>query len=672
MRKAVGETLIRKGPESLTITTEDLFDRIINIEFVRKSSRRFTLRSDYEPVYHKDGTISFKTCAQKPDIKISYKQVAESVAIEVDIEITNLFIGDGDKESIESMNTAEGDPVQWCTVQMGYRKQFPDWRKAGKTTDLTRFWDISRDNITNAAEPRRGSQINVQILTGYTKSYPPDKVTYFKGILGTFEHGLYWQHTKEDLKAEDYGDKEFPEGLSDIERVLFQFITRCFIRPGIRHLVETTVGATNEEAISNTMNRKYAGQRVRVYEAEKPAEDTSYLESLNISDRLGKFNKKAYVCGGESRNSFLPSHKAPAVCQWTYLELVESGVMSVKDANEYGIICHVSRTLQGIPANFLYGYGLTVAQAKALGPVSMAQFGAMMNTFGGQLVALQCHYPFIRWYALPDGNFYFYHERDTDEDLRADPFIKKMQKENLVFLPAVYDITPSGTRTIRCPFTSFISPMTTVIFQSRHSIGSLVGYYYPPKTNAYLVITAAIEFATVTDANTMELMCVDVPPNEVKVLDTGDVYVEGLDDPPVQELPKRQERPWPWLERVLTIAVRKTEPTNTSRWWAGIVSEELKPSFRPKTWPTDPLESQSFEKLALEALKEWNPEYFDPNSEYMARSQNEYGFSNENAIGGIGGRTGIKVCWLKPGDKIVVRYPFQAEYPPDSKITEEA
>jgi hypothetical protein len=336
--------------------------------------------------------------------------------------------------------------------------------------------------------------------------------------------------------------------------------------------------------------------------------------------------------------------------------------MSIENANKFGVICAVSKTLRSMPANSLYGYGLTAEQAAALRPIPATPFNDMQDTIGGQLAAIQQHYPFIRWYELIDGSFYFYHEKDTDKDLWSDPFIKEMQEDNIVFLPAVYDITLSGTRTIRCPFISFISPMTTVVFQSRFTLGTLVSFYYPPKTNAYLVITAAIGFATAADENTMELMCVDLPPHEITVGETGEIVIKEPGQPDeTPEVAKMQEqRNLQWIEKTLGVVLHKTGATDTDSRWENIVEKELKPSFRPENWP----EGQAFtETLALNALKEWNADYFDAGKGYMKR-----GHSIENDPAGIGGRTGIKVCWLKEGDKIVVRYPFQPEYPESERV----
>jgi len=46
------------------------------------------------------------------------------------IEIACLTLGDAEKESVESLFSMSSDPVTACTIQMGYRGQFPDWTKS--------------------------------------------------------------------------------------------------------------------------------------------------------------------------------------------------------------------------------------------------------------------------------------------------------------------------------------------------------------------------------------------------------------------------------------------------------------------------------------------------------------------------------------------------------------
>jgi hypothetical protein len=165
-----GGSYVAEGRVSLELTDDIIDDRIINLKFIRKSSRSFIIRSDYEPVFHDDGSegsVSFKRCVEKPDIKVTYKQVAERVAIEVDIEIIGFSLGDAEYESIQSMDSTEGDPVTHCIIQMGYRPQFPDWTKVNQDTDIARFWDLNNHDITFDKKPESGKEITVQILTGY-------------------------------------------------------------------------------------------------------------------------------------------------------------------------------------------------------------------------------------------------------------------------------------------------------------------------------------------------------------------------------------------------------------------------------------------------------------------------------------------------------------------------
>jgi hypothetical protein len=111
---------------------------------------------------------------------------------------------------------------------------------------------------------------------------------------------------------------------------------------------------------------------------------------------------------------------------------------------------------------------------------------------------------------------------------------------------------------------------------------------------------------------------------------------------------------------MITVIPHKSGALETDGSWENIVRNRVLNNTRIDRFPDGAIIN---EKLALEKLKEWNPDYFDAGKEYMAR-----GNSIENNAAGIGGRTGIKVPWLKIGDKIVVRRPFQAEYPEDAKV----
>jgi hypothetical protein len=92
------------------------------------------------------------------------------------------------------------------------------------------------------------------ILTGYQKSQPPDMITYFQGIIGTMEAGLRWSHSEADLPDYSYGDPDFPKDFTELEAVLYQFITRRFLRSGVSH---TAQGFTNREALENISAKNY-------------------------------------------------------------------------------------------------------------------------------------------------------------------------------------------------------------------------------------------------------------------------------------------------------------------------------------------------------------------------------------------------------------------------------
>jgi len=619
MNKVLGAAFVKEGKDGLELTADDLFDRIINLKFVRRGGSSFSIRSDYEPVFGKDGSVGFKRCAEKPDIKVTYKQVAEDVAIGVDIYVTNLFVGGNEKE----MFTAEGDPVEWCVIQMGYRAQFPDWTEQERRNNVSQFYDLDNNAMAPGAGKRGGNQITVQIMSGYQQSYPPDKVTYFKGIIGSMQEGLRWDHT-EAVLAKGYG--ELTGDYTEMEAILFRFITRRFIRPSVLHTVKT---------VKEDGAKDGGGRRVR--------------QTVKIH-RGGK---------------------------WTELVLLKNGLMSVEDAQQFGVLCVASKTLRKkVAANALYGHGLTPSQRKKMRPIPQEAFNRQANEIGGQLALLQQHFPFLRWYETLDGNFYFYHDKDTDKELWSDTYVQKQLADAPVFLPAIYDMTPSGTRTIRCPFISFISPMTTVLFQSRFELGTVTGFFYTPKTNAFLTLISSVEFATVQDGNSMELMCIDLPRVAVDE-NTGKARMPAgaVDNSPDDAVTIEQlgmKRNLKWTEDKLKVfypdgdeeeeeededdlpyITEDDDESYINPTWRD-AADLLLSSVRPGDWPDG---GRPDERDALLAYKSWNTEMFTAGGAFMAR-----GNSIENSPAGIGGETGVKVPLLKTGDEIIVRYPFLPKY----------
>jgi len=650
MISAAGAAYIKEGKESLIPSENDLFDKIINLRFIRKgnkqnnySRRSMTIRSDYEPVFHKDNTISFRKCTQKPDIKISYKQVAESVAIEVDIYVTNYFVADEKTEGNSRVDSADGDPVETCIIQMGYRKQFFDWEKKGTEKLIDTYYDLGDFNPAMDSGGHSGNQISVKILTGYPQSYPPDKVMYFKGIVGTISEGFHWKQESGDknLLSDNYGDPKFPEKLSEIERVLYQYISRRFIAPDVLH-------SENEDGMYIYKKSSY--------------QNRTYREMIQQRQRVNLDRKNV-----ESAEA------------WEKLELLENGLMSVEDTNKFGVVCAVSQTLRDLTASNIRTFG--VGEGEKPFNVPTSPYNQLCETVGGQIISIQQHYPFLRVFILMDGSYYFYHVKENDEKLYKDPFIKSNQRMKPLILPAIYDMTPSGTRTIRCPFISFLSPGMTVLFQSQFTISTFVGYYYAPKTNAFLVIISTVNFATVQEDNMMELMCVDLPRKEIKINEqTGEIEIEEEKKNPEasqsaekqslrnmewekQSLQNTKDPDKPdmrWIKRVKTVSTHRTGYENVEPYWTSIIRYVFF-TIRSNRWKKGTLITS---KTVLKDLRDWNPELFDPNGKYMKR-----GNSFENKGKGIGALTGIPVPLLKEGDKIMTYYPYQSEYPPDEEIT---
>jgi hypothetical protein len=659
MNKVIGGTHIKRGQASIEPHADDIFDKIINLLFIRRSNKRFIVRSDYEPVFHSDGTISLKRCIQKPHIKVSYRQVAQSVAIEINIEVTNLFIDyagvEGKRDEADSrLDAFDGDPVETCIIQMGYRGQFPDWTAPERKNNIDQYYDLNNNGLTTEAEVGRGRQILVQILTAYTTSMPPDKVTYFQGIVGTVESGFRWNHTEGDL-TKNYGDTDyessFPDPLSEINLVLFQFITRRFVKPSVLHRVEevkteakvrdTTYiegeaigeppGAADEEAADVTPK---VTQKIMIYGLK------DYEKSRGVAEKpLTTFREFEDA-------SMVPENDTT----WTELKLNDKGIMKVEDALQFGIPCLTTVRLRKAVRSVLERYDMSEDDLKEMAWITQTPFDGSQNTVGAQLREIQQHYPFLRWFVLRDGSYFVYHEDDTEDDLFDDPIIKDKQRSDLVMLPAIYDITMAGTRKIRCPFVSFISPMTTVMFNSRYILESLTGFYHHPKAglNAYLVILASIEFDTTGDANMMELTCVDIKEDQSPTIDpeTGEVSItdsQGLVVGAVEPKPKA------WVEAEL-IAGEYPENRGVTR-WAEIAGSFLLPNAADIDWP----DGQPDMVKMFTDLKEWN----SGGVWNDGRMENDSGYSPENTPAG---RFPFNIPWLYKGDKVKYRKPYLPSY----------
>jgi hypothetical protein len=115
-----------------------------------------------------------------------------------------------------------------------------------------------------------------------------------------------------------------------------------------------------------------------------------------------------------------------------------------------------------------------------------------------------------------------------------------------------------------------------------------------------------------------------------------------------------------WFERELTVVVGPPGPLGAEANWGSIVKNRV--HVEASRWPDG---KDPGEKAKLQALKDWNSSKWDG---WLERNKiKEYGKNYEN-VSGIGSKTGIEVPWLQAGDKIIVRYPFQPEYPEEEKV----
>lgn len=116
----------------------------------------------------------------------------------------------------------------------------------------------------------------------------------------------------------------------------------------------------------------------------------------------------------------------------------------------------------------------------------------------------------FNYYKLHNGGFYIYASSETSRDTTGQDFVKN-QSQKPFRIPAIYDMTLTPIRKIRMPFVSFLNPMTLVEWNSSTMIGTLMSFYYQPDKgrNFFMVIKNSIDFATVSDYNTMEIDLVD-------------------------------------------------------------------------------------------------------------------------------------------------------------------
>jgi hypothetical protein len=677
---------VKRGAAYPELTPDDLFDRIINLKFVRWDGSSFVIRSDYEPVFQKDGSVRFIVCRQKPHIKISYKQVSQTTAISVDIEVANLFIdksqGDPwivqDSEFKDMLDPGQGNPVTNIVVQLGYRAQFPDWTERQYSEHPDLYYDLYNHYIPRGRESKSGMQVIVTVLDAYPKGNPPDQVIYFHGIIGSSETGLRWTHTEDELikTAEDFDIEK--NGKPFLWQELYQWITRRFVRPDILHRVVTAYEKQREGGKKAWFKpvQKIEKQRVFVYgltdlrkNLKPPAVEGWQLDALAAAPP-------------PRDDTAMPADSAAAPepdTKWGELTLV-NGMLSDEDALLFGLPCRLSAKLLQEAMPEKPSFGEINEDSDELLPHEVVMSDLPQNTLSAQIAALCNAYSFLRYYVLPDGSYYFYHEDEQKEDLFMNTRIAALREaangeaSYAVRLPAVYDIEYGGTRTIRCPFYYLIAPMTVVYFQARYFIGSTAGfYYYPEKKDAkYLVLQVSAEFSTDDDDNTMTLMCVDYPDTAPPFITSGEP-VFSLTDEDKKALAKPPAADGASWEEITAVAVRaargesaRISVQNMNRWldiarkclilplgypdglwWRGLWADY---QDKDEAW---------VHKRALEDLASWNPDLF---TDDRLRDPSPENAEWQRITQGAEGGPVTAVPRIYPGEEIIFRYPWRPGY----------
>jgi hypothetical protein len=607
-----------------------MFDKIINVKFIRKHADKrgkdyFTIRSDYEPLFSRDGSMSFVKCGQKPSIKIKYNQVASTTAILVTITVEALFIDreavgeDMDMMGKSSDGKEIGNPVVWAVVQLGYFDEFPRFDKIISDSDIDRFYDLDNNLITSNAAVASGKQIQVQILNCFPEGNPPDRVWTFNGVIGTLENGLRWNHGPDSLKP-NFGNDSFPQGLSKVEAMFYQWITRRFIRSGVVHRVTRGVVYTN---------------------------DGAQLDDITISiQNYGMYYDAGSTDTGE-----------------TTIKTDTDGLLKVQDADKLGVKCFCTERVRSTLLTDLKRIGIGGVEmftAMVGFSADYSLFDESMQTLPAQLNAIKQHYQWLRWYPLPDGNLFIYHVEQKSSEIFRDPYVIGRQAAGVVRLAGVYDITVSGTRTIRCPFMKVIGPMTTLLFQSRYHITDTAGFYTQPDraADAFLALLCDIEFSTTGDENMMTIMCVDIPKADAPSVD----FNTGIVIP--KEALKRSSQGY-------TSAVTKSHEFIVNAWVTvevtvgdtGLGWIDLARSIISTAKPDDWGGIMPTIEVALGHLKEWNAATATPPGVWNAGR--ETSIEGDSPECGLVPTLGYKVPWLYSGDVVRIKYPYKENYKDD-------
>jgi len=465
-------TTFMADKDKVTLTENDILDRVINLKLytVHDGSEKdeYVIRSDFELYYPDtlklvayDNAKSFynskkcfiRKCQNKPSIKVQYKRVSLSSSIEVDIFIRNFFMLDKDGNLISGFNN-KTYKLSRVDFAMGYFGQF----KA--------------------------------LFSNQTPKSPDELFT--KGFLSSSDsepdigHGI----TVMSMSNVEYSQLDsLPPDMS--------FHIHGYVGNTVQYNVDL-----NSDDFPSEYDKLMKSQAVIPAELKKGKD--CYLDQVYYETITRNWIKKGTLPKLESTQ--IASGK-----EYT------TGVMSVTDADKYGIKVYLSKGMVNYSkekeASFKKGAdGKVIKPTLAIPKASTAEgkMKAISNYFGLKEAR----------FTLIDslGDYVVYLEKETkdiEEMLKGTSIGKMYEKTSLAktwknCIPAVYNITNDKLCTIVCPFFCFINPFEKLKFKSRYALGGLVSYY-ANYTNVnkdeFYVLWQNVSFATEENINECTIVC---------------------------------------------------------------------------------------------------------------------------------------------------------------------
>ena len=466
----MSNAVLIKDEQKLNLTSEDLFDRIINLKIncvdIANGNQResFVIRSDYEIVYPEvrdtvdtpvDGTIIpslgnrciIRRCTVKPSIKVQCKMVTSNVGTNVEVFVSNFFMLTKDGKHLRSFNNSQY-VIESVEIAMGYWGQF----RIGKESDYTvpTYDEYFTIDAKNGAD--KITVTGAIVVT--TDKLPPDSVLHIKGYVG-------------DIYSS-------PIAVSNIKTV-----EQATAKP----VISSNEGL--EQILYDNITRRYLNKH---YFTEGEGAKIPFIKkNIQVSD--------------------IETYGLPV----TYDP--ETGLITPADADKYGTKVFLSDQVKelSIPQafdsegnaynkEFYFESGWTIGQTIArIATFMCTDLNYTFNRKGELLVYL----------AKEAGDVKSLYTSFFKEGVYKDTvLVNKALYDNK--LPAVYNINVDAVATIVCPFFTFFEPFQYVEFASRYALTSLVSYFasYSPTIYRFLVINALISFATVDELNEVQITAV--------------------------------------------------------------------------------------------------------------------------------------------------------------------